>query len=123
MSHVPKPGAHVVDQRSPRRLVFTGLTTITGGVCRQFDSTRFGVIHSEASGVDVPAGYTITYTLSDGEQFIFNLTETTEVLDLPVYHRSIGPVTGGKVGETPSEGVVMFEWLNPGVNVYTPPSS
>lgn len=85
--------------------------------------SRFGVIRSEASGVDVPAGYTITYTLSDGEQFIFNLTETTEVLDLPVYHRSIVPVTGGKVGESPSEGVVLFEWLNPGVNVYTPPSS
>ncbi|TCD60281.1 hypothetical protein EIP91_010433 [Steccherinum ochraceum] len=83
--------------------------------------SRVGVIHSDASDVDVPKSYVVDYVLANGEEFSFTLTETTEVLDIPVYHRSIGPVSGGKVGEPASEGVTLFEWLNPGVNVYITP--
>jgi len=82
--------------------------------------TPFGVIHSQASGVDVPQGYVVDYVLADGEQFSFTLTEEAEIVDLNVYHRSIGNVTGGKVGEAAAEAVILFEWLNPGVNVYVP---
>ncbi|KAH8092479.1 hypothetical protein BXZ70DRAFT_1072999 [Cristinia sonorae] len=82
--------------------------------------TPWGVKVSPGSGVNVPKGYVVDYTLSDGKTYRFNLTETAEILDIPIYHRSIGPVSGGKVGEPAQNGVVLFEWLNPGVNVYDP---
>ncbi|THH29787.1 hypothetical protein EUX98_g4404 [Antrodiella citrinella] len=85
--------------------------------------TRFGVIHSEASAVDVPQGYTIDYVLSNGERYSFTLTEQAEVVDLDVYHRSIGNVSGGKVGEPAKTAVGLWEWLNPGKNVYVAKSA
>lgn len=84
--------------------------------------TPFGVIHNPVSGVDVPQGYNIDYILTNGEQYSFQLTEIAEVVDMNVYHQSVGSVKGGKVGEEPSEGHTVFEWLNPGLVTYTPSS-
>jgi len=84
--------------------------------------TPIGVRHSEVSGVDVPTGYVVDYVLRNGEKFSFNITEVGTVMDLNFYHRSVGTVVGGKVGQraAATDGMAFFEWLNPGLNVYSP---
>ncbi|THH29784.1 hypothetical protein EUX98_g4403 [Antrodiella citrinella] len=82
--------------------------------------TPVGVYHSNTSDVDVPLGYTVDYLLSNGEKYSFTLMEVGESVDLSFYHRSLGVVTGGKVGEAPWQATTFFEWLNPGFNVYDP---
>ncbi|KAI0782589.1 hypothetical protein C8Q75DRAFT_795843 [Abortiporus biennis] len=73
-----------------------------------------------ADGAAIPAGYILQYFLANGEEYQFNLTAFGQQPDLPVYHRFIGSATGGKVGEEPQVGGSVFEWLNPGLQIYTP---
>lgn len=64
----------------------------------------------------------LQYILANGETFTFNMSSVanSQSPDVPVYHRWFGTATGGKTGEPPSEGSVVFEWLNPGGVVYNP---
>ncbi|KAJ7058532.1 hypothetical protein C8F01DRAFT_292756 [Mycena amicta] len=85
--------------------------------------TAYGLDHDAVSGVDVPTGYIIDYILADGERYSFNLSSVGSAAQNPdqiVYHRWVGRATGGKVGEKPSKGLTVFEWLNPGLVPYTP---
>ena len=86
--------------------------------------TPYGLQHDTVSGVDVPQGFIIEYILTNGEKFSFNLTSNgaAQNPDFSVYHRWAGTATGGKVGEPPYHGLTVFEWLNPGLVTYTPPS-
>ena len=77
-------------------------------------------------GLSVPTGYIIKYILANGEVFSFNLTAAGANPDISVYHRWLGAGVGGKVigadGRTTEtyKGLAVFEWLNPGMNTYTP---
>lgn len=86
--------------------------------------TPWGSHQDTVANVLVPQGFIIEYILQNGDQYRFNLTSTGGVQnpDQNVYHRWVGTGTGGKVGEPPSSGLTVFEWLNPGLAVYTPPS-
>lgn len=74
-----------------------------------------------AGGVSVPTGYLIDYVLANGEKFQFNLSSIAGAQnpDSIAYHRWVGRATGGKVGDEPSSGLTVFEWLNPGLVVYS----
>ncbi|KAJ7480409.1 hypothetical protein B0H11DRAFT_2157889 [Mycena galericulata] len=84
--------------------------------------TPYGLEHDAVAGVDVPTGYIIQYILANGVQFEFNLSSIAGAQnpDQNVYHRWVGRATGGKVGEPPQSGLTVFEWLNPGLTIYSP---
>nr|GAT51922.1 predicted protein [Mycena chlorophos] len=87
--------------------------------------TPYGLYSDEVSGVDVPTGYIVKYILENGDRYSFNLTSgglgsAAQNPDQIVYHRWVGTASGGKVGEVPAEGLTVFEWLNPGLAVYSP---
>jgi len=75
-----------------------------------------------AGGLNVPTGFLIDYVLANGAKFTFNLSSVSGAQnpDQNVYHRWVGTATGGKVGEKPSSGLTVFEWLNPGMVNYSP---
>jgi len=77
-----------------------------------------------AGGLSIPTGFIIEYVLANGETLKFNLSSVggAQNPDQNVYHRWVGTATGGKVGESPSSGLTVFEWLNPGLVKYTGPS-
>ena len=71
------------------------------------------------SGLTVMQGFVVEYTLKSGDVYRFNLTGESLVLDQSVYHRWVGTVVGGKVGDQQYTGFTMFDWLNPGKNAYS----
>ncbi|KAH9940689.1 hypothetical protein B0H21DRAFT_571721 [Amylocystis lapponica] len=82
--------------------------------------TPFGEVHDSVSNVTLPAGFVIDYTLGNGDKYSFNLTARAQNPDQAIYHRWVGSATGGKVGGEQYTGTTLFEWLNPGMNVYNP---
>ncbi|KAI0828473.1 hypothetical protein BC628DRAFT_1409100 [Trametes gibbosa] len=80
--------------------------------------TPYGLAFDAPSGVNVMDGFILEYTLKDGEQYRFNLTGQSLVLDQPFYHRWVGSATGGKVGGEQFSGVSMYDWLNPSLRPY-----
>ncbi|KAI0759141.1 hypothetical protein BD413DRAFT_289274 [Trametes elegans] len=80
--------------------------------------TPFGLAFDEPSGVNVMDGFTLAYTLRNGDEYRFNLTGQSIVLNRAFYHRWVGSAVGGKVGGTQYSGVSMYDWLNPGLRPY-----
>jgi hypothetical protein len=71
-------------------------------------------------GTVAPASWMLNYIAGDGSEFEFELIPTGANPSLAVYQRWTGSISGGKKGEEKYEGVATFEWLNPGLNVYSP---
>lgn len=81
--------------------------------------TPYGSV--EDNGLTIPAGYVLEFVLGDGETYSFNLSSSGQNPDQSIYHRWVGTVVGGNVAsEEQLEGSTVFEWLNPGLVVYTP---
>lgn len=81
--------------------------------------TPYGSV--EDNGLTVPAGYVLEFVLGDGETYSFNLSSSGQNPDQSIYHRWVGTTVGGNVAnEEQLEGSTVFEWLNPGLVVYTP---
>ncbi|KAJ4472174.1 hypothetical protein J3R30DRAFT_3407663 [Lentinula aciculospora] len=72
-----------------------------------------------AEGTTAPSGWTLTYVVDDGTEYEFKLVPTGVNPDIVIYQRWTGLISGGKKGEKSYEGVATFEWLNPGLNVYS----
>jgi hypothetical protein len=66
----------------------------------------------------VPTGVDVTYTLTNGTVYQFNLKNSVTNPALPVYHRWRLTGTGGKVGGQQYKCALIGEWLNPGLAVY-----
>ncbi|KAH9951856.1 hypothetical protein B0H21DRAFT_775486 [Amylocystis lapponica] len=82
--------------------------------------TPYGAVWDAANNVTVPQGFIVEYNLDDGQQYSFNLTGLGQNPNAIIYRRWIGTASGGAVGEAQYEGTTVFEWLNPGMNTYTP---
>ena len=80
--------------------------------------TPYGLAFDEPSGVNVMKGFILDYTLADGEEYRFNVSGESLVLDQSIYHRWVGSAVGGKVGGQQYSGVVMYDWLNPSLTPY-----
>ncbi|KAH9838003.1 uncharacterized protein C8Q71DRAFT_796352 [Rhodofomes roseus] len=72
------------------------------------------------SGLTLPTGFTLSYTLANGDVYSFDLTSQGANPNQAIYHRWIGTATGGPVGGGQETGTTVFEWLNPGMNTYNP---
>ncbi|KIK65582.1 hypothetical protein GYMLUDRAFT_70681 [Collybiopsis luxurians FD-317 M1] len=73
-----------------------------------------------AEGTVAPSSWTLSYVLEDGSEFEFEMKPTGANPNTAIYQRWTGSISGGKKGEQSYEGVATFEWLNPGLNVYSP---
>ncbi|PCH37110.1 hypothetical protein WOLCODRAFT_146536 [Wolfiporia cocos MD-104 SS10] len=82
--------------------------------------TLYGETYDLETGVNLQTGLIISYALENGDEYSFNLTSLVQNPDQIIYHRWIGTASGGKIGGTQYEGMTVFEWLNPGLNTYTP---
>ncbi|KAF5393884.1 hypothetical protein D9757_000285 [Collybiopsis confluens] len=71
-------------------------------------------------GTITPSSWILSYVLDDGSEFEFELKPTGANPNLAIYQRWTGSISGGKKGEEIYEGVATFEWLNPGLNPYSP---
>jgi len=71
-------------------------------------------------GLTLPTGFTLSYTLANGDEYTFNLKSQGVNPNQAIYHRWIGTATGGPVGGAQETGTTVFEWLNPGMNIYNP---
>ncbi|KAI0329354.1 hypothetical protein GY45DRAFT_1371657 [Cubamyces sp. BRFM 1775] len=80
--------------------------------------TPYGLAVDEAFQMNVMEGFILEYTLKNGDQYLFNLTGQSLVLDQPIYHRWVGSAVGGKVGGQQYTGVAMYDWLNPSLTPY-----
>ncbi|KAI8973066.1 hypothetical protein BD414DRAFT_517715 [Trametes punicea] len=80
--------------------------------------TPYGLAVDEDFNINVMEGFILEYTLKDGEQYRFNLTGQSLVLQQPIYHRWVGTAVGGKVGGEQYTGVSMYDWLNPSLTPY-----
>ena len=74
----------------------------------------------EDNGLTLPTGFTLSYTLANGDVYTFDLSKKGTNPDMSFYHRWIGTATGGLVGGEQETGTAVFEWLNPGLNTYNP---
>lgn len=88
--------------------------------------TPYGQVNDTAAGgVSIPTGFIVEYILANGEAFSFNLSSVAGAQNpdsLP-YHRWNGLASGGRVGDSVSSGLTVFEWLNPGLVTYTAPAT
>ncbi|KAI0824026.1 hypothetical protein BC628DRAFT_1323523, partial [Trametes gibbosa] len=80
--------------------------------------TPYGLAFDQPSGVNVMKGFVLDYTLPNGDEYRFNLTGQSLVLDTPIYHRWVGSAVGGKVGGEQFTGLAMYDWLNPSLRPY-----
>ncbi|RPD54042.1 hypothetical protein L227DRAFT_604267 [Lentinus tigrinus ALCF2SS1-6] len=80
--------------------------------------TPYGLGFDEPSGVNVMKGFILEYTLADGDEYRFNVSGESLVLDQSIYHRWVGPAVGGRVGGKQYSGIVMYDWLNPSLTPY-----
>ncbi|KAI0692359.1 hypothetical protein C8T65DRAFT_711394 [Cerioporus squamosus] len=80
--------------------------------------TPYGLAFDAPSGVNVMQGFILDYTLANGDEYRFNMSGESLVLDQSIYHRWVGPAVGGKVGGEQYTGIVMYDWLNPSATPY-----
>ncbi|KAI0656575.1 hypothetical protein C8Q70DRAFT_1056491 [Cubamyces menziesii] len=80
--------------------------------------TPYGLGFDAPSGVNVMKGFILDYTLANGDQYQFNITGLSLVLDQLIYHRWVGSAVGGHVGGEQYSGVAMYDWLNPSLRPY-----
>lgn len=82
--------------------------------------SAFGARTDPLTGLVVPQGYVVTYTLEDGDVYRFNLTSSDDATnpDTLPYFRWNGRAVGGKVGGEQYAGNALFELLDPS---FSPP--
>ncbi|KZT00073.1 uncharacterized protein LAESUDRAFT_764941 [Laetiporus sulphureus 93-53] len=80
--------------------------------------TTYGSYHDSTSNVTLPTGFILSYITANGDEYAFNLTSLGQNPDETIYHRWIGTASGGEVGGAQYTGTTVFEWLNPGLNIY-----
>lgn len=121
----------VIQARNSSRTLTTGFLARSGVILQNQCGTEkigndrnvltpYGIDSDSRSGVPTPKGYIVEYILGNGERFEFNITALGRNPDIETYHRSVGTAVGGRVGERPSRGSTLFEWLNPGLLPYVP---
>ena len=71
--------------------------------------TPYGII-VDNDGSFLPAGFTVEYTLTDGQKVTFDIRPSNMVIDQPILHRWVATAKGGKPGEA-FEGQVMLEYF------------
>ncbi|KAJ3797498.1 hypothetical protein GGU11DRAFT_808983 [Lentinula aff. detonsa] len=104
---------------STNQAVLQNQCSITGSKTTDISIIRPTGEMAGAEGTVAPSGWTLSYVVDDGTEYEFKMVPTGVNPNMAVYQRWTGLISGGKKGEESYEGVATFEWLNPGLNVYS----
>lgn len=81
--------------------------------------TLTGQTTDAATGQAIPTGMILDYTLANGTHYVFTLTNSVENPAQIPYHRWRLGGSGGEVGGPQHSCLLIGDWLNPGLAVYT----